>query len=69
MNMAAGDTQSRKFPAGIGPVVTGEVERQVPAGEAPPLPPNAALAWIGKPVARINGRAKVTGAAVFTVDV
>ncbi|MBK8741273.1 MAG: xanthine dehydrogenase family protein molybdopterin-binding subunit [Betaproteobacteria bacterium] len=69
MNVAAGDTQLRKFPAGIGPGAIGEVERQVPAGEAPPLPPNDELTWIGKPVPRINGRAKVTGAAVFTVDV
>ena len=46
-----------------------EIERRVPAGEAPPLPPNAQLALIGKSIPRINGRAKVTGAAPFTVDV
>ena len=37
--------------------------------EPPPLPPNAELAVIGKPRPRLNGRAKVTGAARFTVDV
>lgn len=58
-----------KFPSGIVGVSVGEVERQVPAGEAPPLPPNAQLNVIGKSVPRINGRAKVTGAARFTVDI
>jgi xanthine dehydrogenase YagR molybdenum-binding subunit len=59
----------RKFPFGIASVSIGEVERQVPADEPPPLAPNPELNVIGKPVARINGRAKVTGAARFTVDV
>ena len=40
----------------------------MPAEEPPPLPPKPA-SWIGKPVPRIDGRAKVTGAARFTVDV
>lgn len=67
--MASGETQLRKYPAGIDASGLGEVERRVPADEAPPLPPNDQLTWIGKPVPRINGRAKVTGAARFTVDV
>jgi xanthine dehydrogenase YagR molybdenum-binding subunit len=67
--MAREDPQPRKYPLGIDPAALGEVERNVPAGEAPPLAPNADLAWIGKSVPRINGRAKVTGAARFTVDV
>ena len=67
--MASGDTRLQKHPAGIDPAALGEVERRVPADEAPPLAPNANLAWIGKPVPRIDGRAKVTGAARFTVDV
>ena len=58
-----------KFPSGIAGVSVGEVERQVPVGEAPPLPTNDRLAVIGKSVPRIDGRAKVTGAARFTVDV
>jgi xanthine dehydrogenase YagR molybdenum-binding subunit len=67
--MAGGDTHLQKYPAGIDPAALGEVERIVPADEAPPLPPNAGLAWIGKPVPRIDAHAKVTGAARFTVDV
>ncbi|HUL96743.1 MAG TPA: xanthine dehydrogenase family protein molybdopterin-binding subunit [Usitatibacter sp.] len=67
--MAGDDTQLRNYPSGIDPAALGEVQRQVPADEAPPLAPNAQLAWVGKSVARINGRAKVTGAARFTVDV
>ena len=69
MIMADGDTRVQKHPAGIVPGTLGEIERRVPADEAPPLAPNAKLAWIGKSVPRINGRAKVTGAARFTVDV
>ena len=57
------------FPFGIVGVELGGVARQVSADEPPPLPPNAALAVIGKPVARIDARAKVTGAAIFTVDI
>jgi xanthine dehydrogenase YagR molybdenum-binding subunit len=67
--MAIGDTHLQKYPTGIGPAALGETERQVPAEEAPPLPPNANLVWIGKSVPRVDGRAKVTGAARFTVDV
>ncbi len=65
----ASDTQLRKYPVGIDPAALSEAERQVPAEEAPPLPPNAGLVWIGKSVPRIDSRAKVTGAARFTVDV
>jgi xanthine dehydrogenase YagR molybdenum-binding subunit len=56
------------FPSGIASVGLGTIERQVPDDEPPPLPPNAELRVIGKPVPRIDGRAKVTGAARFTVD-
>ena len=62
-------TRRDKFPTGIAGVLVGEIERDVPAGEAPPLPPNDQLRVIGKPVPRINARAKVTGAARFTVDI
>ena len=67
--MTSADTRSQKYPVGIDSVSMAEIERRVPAGEAPPLPPNAQLAVIGKSIPRINGRAKVTGAAPFTVDV
>ena len=56
-------TRTEKFPSGILSVGLGEVERQVPLDEPPPLPPNAALTLIGKSVPRQNGRAKVTGAS------
>jgi xanthine dehydrogenase YagR molybdenum-binding subunit len=64
----ASDTRAQKHPVGVVPGALGEVERQVDADEAPPLAANAQLSWIGKSVPRINGRAKVTGAARFTVD-
>ena len=62
-------TRSETFPFGIASVGLGGAERQVPIDEPPPLPPNAELAVIGKPVPRQNARAKVTGATHFTVDV
>src|SRR5450755_1649106 len=70
LTMAAdGATRSEKFPSGIASVGLGEVTRQVPLDEPPPLPANAGLTVIGKPIPRQNGRAKVTGAIRFTVDV
>jgi len=66
---ADGTTRTEKFPFGIASVGLGEVDRQVPIDEPPPLAPNAELAVIGKPIPRQNGRAKVTGATRFTVDV
>ena len=62
-------TRTEKFPSGIASVGLGEVERRIPVEEPPPLAPNPLLAVIGKPVPRQNGRAKVTGATRFTVDV
>jgi xanthine dehydrogenase YagR molybdenum-binding subunit len=60
---------TRTFPSGIGSVGLSEVTREVPADEPAPLPPNAALTVIGKSSPRQDGRAKVTGAIRFTVDV
>ncbi|MDE2465475.1 MAG: xanthine dehydrogenase family protein molybdopterin-binding subunit [Alphaproteobacteria bacterium] len=57
------------FSFGIAGVDLGTVEREVPVGEPPPLPPNDRLNVIGKSVPRQNGRAKVTGAIRYTVDV
>jgi xanthine dehydrogenase YagR molybdenum-binding subunit len=58
-----------KLVTGIASVALTEIERAVPADEAPPLPPNAALRLIGKSVPRWNGRGKVTGAVRFTTDI
>jgi xanthine dehydrogenase YagR molybdenum-binding subunit len=64
----ADNLRSEIFPSGIASVGLGTVERQVPADEPPPLPPNSALTIIGKSFPRPNCRAKVTGAVKFTVD-
>ncbi len=61
-------TRTESLPFGIVSVGLAEVTRQVPVGEPPALAPNAALAVIGRSVARQNGRAKVTGATRYTVD-
>ena len=67
----AGDPGLRveKFPKGIASVGLGEIERRIPLDEPPALARNAELAVIGKPVPRMNARAKVTGATRFTVDI
>jgi xanthine dehydrogenase YagR molybdenum-binding subunit len=60
--------RTETFPSGIASVGLGTVKRKISADEPPPLPPNAELAVIGRSFPRPNGRAKVTGAARFTVD-
>jgi len=50
-----------------GPVVA--QLRTIPETEAKPWPTNAGLAVVGKPTARLDGRAKVTGEARYTCDV
>lgn len=45
------------------------VSRQVPIDEPPPLPENAKLSSIGKPVSRLDAEQKVTGKARYTFDV
>jgi len=67
--VTTGPMRHDNFPSGIVGVKLATVERDVPAGEPAPLPPNAELAVIGKRVPRLDGRAKVTGAARYTVDV
>ncbi len=57
------------FPVGIAGEDLRRVERDLPAGEPTPWPPNADLAVVGKRTRRIDGRAKVTGAARYTCDV
>ncbi|MDR3451961.1 MAG: xanthine dehydrogenase family protein molybdopterin-binding subunit [Rhodoferax sp.] len=64
----ATDTRTETFPSGIAGVGLSEVVRQLPADEPPALAPNGQLQVIGKPVPRQNGRAKVTGATRYTVD-
>jgi xanthine dehydrogenase YagR molybdenum-binding subunit len=66
--MANEQVRTETFPAGIVGAGLSTVQRQIPADEPPPLPPNGELEVIGKPANRQDGRAKVTGAARFTVD-
>src|SRR5271166_6002598 len=61
--------RTETFPVGIVGVGLVEETRQIPVGDPPPLAPNAELSVIGKPHPRLNGRAKVTGAIRYTVDV
>ncbi len=61
--------RTETFAFGIASVGHGQVERQVPADEPPPLPPNGELAVIGKSAPRQDGRAKVTGGVRFTADI
>jgi xanthine dehydrogenase YagR molybdenum-binding subunit len=65
----ADKTRTETFPFGIASLGLGQVTRQIPADEPPPLPPNAALAVIGRPTPRHNGRAMVTGAIAYTADI
>jgi xanthine dehydrogenase YagR molybdenum-binding subunit len=46
-----------------------EVTRRVPAEEPPPLPPNATLGSIGRPIPRLDAVQKVTGQARYTFDI
>jgi len=69
MTMARAPLRTETFPFGIANLGLGKVERQVPADEPPPLPPNAELSVIGQPALRHDGRAKVTGAVRFTTDI
>jgi xanthine dehydrogenase YagR molybdenum-binding subunit len=66
--MANEQVRTETFPAGIVGAGLSIVQRQIPADEPPPLPPNRELEVIGKPANRQDGRAKVTGAARFTID-
>ncbi|MEA2708837.1 MAG: xanthine dehydrogenase molybdenum-binding subunit [Phycisphaerales bacterium] len=57
------------LPIGIAGVGIQEQEREVAAGDPPPLPINEKLSSIGKSVPRVDGRLKVTGGAKYTADV
>jgi xanthine dehydrogenase YagR molybdenum-binding subunit len=54
---------------GIAGGATSAELRTIPENEAKPWPMNAGLAIVGKPAARLDGRAKVTGTAMYTADV
>ena len=58
-----------EYPVGIAGDEITTAERKVPDGEPPPLAVNEKLKVIGKPTSRIDGRAKVTGAAKYTADI
>jgi xanthine dehydrogenase YagR molybdenum-binding subunit len=45
------------------------VTREVALDEAPPMPANTELKYIGKPTVRYDGAAKVSGKAKYTADV
>lgn len=62
------DTKKIKLPHGIPGHNLGEIEREVPVSEPPAWPVNDKLKHVGKPVARYDAVAKVTGQAKFTAD-
>ena len=64
---AASATRKERFLHGIG--VNSFLERNVPLDEPPPWPDNSHLTNIGKPTARLDGRAKATGAARYPSDI
>ena len=63
------DTRRETLVFGIDRTGLGVVERDIGDGEPPPLRPNGQLSAIGKRIPRVDGIAKVTGAARYTVDV
>lgn len=67
------ETRNERVPFGIsgavGEAALATVEREIPADEPPPLPPNAELKVIGKPIRRLDTHLKATGAARYTADV
>ena len=64
-----GPSRQQAMPYGIVGAGMKEVTRRVPQDEPPPLPENAKLKSIGKPVSRLDGIEKVTGRARYTFDV
>ncbi|WNG57797.1 xanthine dehydrogenase family protein molybdopterin-binding subunit [Archangium gephyra] len=64
-----GPSRQQALPYGIVGAGLKEVTRRVPEDEPPPLPENAKLKSIGKPVSRLDGIEKVTGKARYTFDV
>jgi xanthine dehydrogenase YagR molybdenum-binding subunit len=60
--------RTEQFPVGIAGVSLAEAPREIAPSDPPAWPENAKLAVVGKPTRRIDGRAKVTGAAKYTAD-
>lgn len=65
----AREKRTDQYMIGIPGFKMDEGQRAVPADEPPPLPINEKLKVIGKPTTRVDGWAKVTGAAKYTADV
>lgn len=63
------DTKTERLPIGIPGDKLEEIDRTISITEAPALAINEKLHSIGKPTARLDGRAKVTGAAKYTADI
>ncbi|HVK80044.1 MAG TPA: xanthine dehydrogenase family protein molybdopterin-binding subunit, partial [Verrucomicrobiae bacterium] len=61
--------EQRTLSAGIVGDAFKQVTRNVPSGEPPTWPANAALAVVGKDVPRMDALDKVTGRARYTFDV
>ena len=51
--MSTLSSRTERLPIGIAGVSQGQIDREVPANEPPPLAPNADLAVIGKSVPRV----------------
>src|SRR4051794_8591465 len=64
-----GPSRQQSIPYGIVGDGLQQVMRRVPVDEPPPLPENARLSVIGKPVSRFDAVQKVTGEARYTFDV
>ena len=62
-------TENRTLQVGIVEDGLQPLKRPVPLDEPPPLPANAQLSIIGKPLPRLDGEMKVTGKARYTFDV
>ncbi len=60
-------TRKERFSVGVGG--SSSVERNVPADEPPAWPQNSGLSQVGHPTPRLDGRAKVSGAARYPSDV
>lgn len=62
-------TKNVTMPVGVPGFTLRQEERTIPADEPPVLPINKDLEYIGKPIERWDGYAKVTGRARYTFDV
>lgn len=62
-------TRKERFPRGIAEHGLTTVQREIRDNEPPAWPVNADLVTVGKPTARLDGRAKVTGEARYSSDV